>query len=214
MADQKITALTELAATPDGADLLAIVDDPSGTPATKKITVTNLLAAGGGEASAYALPGMGFTSGLIEQAGGTNDRGFAAVTTFEDGATDNWNVTVPVPDGADGLSLSAIKILFINENGDPDDVVLAAGTSHYDFASDSAPVNDGTDTVRAYTIADVGSTNDLDIITLNADVFNAIAGITLAKGDYIGMRLQRRGAEAADTLSAKFRVVGIRFEFA
>jgi hypothetical protein len=42
MANQKITeldALTEV----DATDLLAIVDDPSGSPITKKITVSNLL---------------------------------------------------------------------------------------------------------------------------------------------------------------------------
>lgn len=43
MSDQKITALTELAATPDDADILPIVDDVAGTPVTKKITVANLL---------------------------------------------------------------------------------------------------------------------------------------------------------------------------
>lgn len=41
MADAKISALTELAATPDGADELAIVD---GGVTTKRISVTNLLA--------------------------------------------------------------------------------------------------------------------------------------------------------------------------
>jgi len=48
MANKKITELTELSATPAGADLLAIVDDVSGTPTTKKISVTNLMAAGSG----------------------------------------------------------------------------------------------------------------------------------------------------------------------
>jgi len=38
----KITELTELAATPAITDILAIVDDPGGSPATKKITVANL----------------------------------------------------------------------------------------------------------------------------------------------------------------------------
>jgi hypothetical protein len=42
MANQKITELTALT-TPAGEDLLAIVDDPAGTPVTKKITLTNLL---------------------------------------------------------------------------------------------------------------------------------------------------------------------------
>lgn len=42
MADTKISALTELT-TPEGEDLLVIVDDPSGTPVTKKILVESLV---------------------------------------------------------------------------------------------------------------------------------------------------------------------------
>lgn len=42
MADQKITALTANT-TPATTDLLPMVDDPSGTPATQKITISNLL---------------------------------------------------------------------------------------------------------------------------------------------------------------------------
>ena len=44
MANIKISNLTELNATPAGADILPITD-VSGTPTTKKITVTNLVAA-------------------------------------------------------------------------------------------------------------------------------------------------------------------------
>ena len=40
----KITELTELAATPDNADILVIVDDVAGSPITKKITAANLRA--------------------------------------------------------------------------------------------------------------------------------------------------------------------------
>jgi len=43
MADAKITELAALGATPDDADLLAIVDDVVGTATTKKITVSNFL---------------------------------------------------------------------------------------------------------------------------------------------------------------------------
>jgi len=42
MADKKITELTELTA-PVNGDLVAIVDDPAGTPITKKVTRENLL---------------------------------------------------------------------------------------------------------------------------------------------------------------------------
>lgn len=41
MANQKITALTELTDIADG-DMIPIVDDPGGTPVTKKITKANL----------------------------------------------------------------------------------------------------------------------------------------------------------------------------
>ena len=44
MANVKISNLTELDATPAGSDILPITD-VSGTPTTKKITVTNLVAA-------------------------------------------------------------------------------------------------------------------------------------------------------------------------
>lgn len=43
MADTKVTALTELS-TPAGGDLLYIVDDPSGTPLSRKVTVASLFA--------------------------------------------------------------------------------------------------------------------------------------------------------------------------
>lgn len=43
MVDKKITELTALGATPDASDVLAIVDDPAGSPVTKKVTADNLV---------------------------------------------------------------------------------------------------------------------------------------------------------------------------
>ena len=43
MVDTKFTALVELAATPTTGDVIAIIDDPGGSPISKKITVDNFL---------------------------------------------------------------------------------------------------------------------------------------------------------------------------
>ena len=56
MADTKVTALTELTAV-EATDLLYVVDDPAGTPLSKKATAKNIVKAGGWEFIASTVLG-------------------------------------------------------------------------------------------------------------------------------------------------------------
>ena len=87
MANKKITELTELT-TPAGADILAIVDDISGTATTKKVTVTNLM----GQASASNLSSYDFNGNAISNFDASiNDQ---TGTTYTLVAGDNGKVVV------------------------------------------------------------------------------------------------------------------------
>jgi hypothetical protein len=70
MADKKITQLTALGATPAGTDIIPMVDDPGGTPVTKKVTVTNLM----GAAPVQSVNSL--TGSVTIDAGNLNDFNF------------------------------------------------------------------------------------------------------------------------------------------
>jgi hypothetical protein len=101
MANKKITELTE-ETSPQGADLLALVDDVSGTPTTKKVTVANLMT----QAPVQTADISGFITGLTAGELGDFDfddnaiLGFSASkndqtgTTYTVAASDNGKVVV------------------------------------------------------------------------------------------------------------------------
>lgn len=109
MADSKITELTELTEVADG-DLLVIVDDPSGSPITKKITRANLVTGVGGGQTLYecvvAASGGDYTTvGDALTAGKT--RIFVRNGTYTESAiTTSTNDIVIVGESPNGAILS------------------------------------------------------------------------------------------------------------
>ena len=93
MANKKITELTDLPS-PAGADIMAIVDDVSGTPTTKKVTATNLMSL----APVQTVAGRTGTVTLSN----TDISGLGTAALLDSG-TSNGNVVV-----LDGVGLPAV----------------------------------------------------------------------------------------------------------
>jgi len=104
MADQKITALAELT-TVAAADMMAVVDDPSGTPVTKKATVENVAYASAEYGSIYV------DNGVATQ---TVDNGTPALLTcFANDGVSSAGVTPTVADDKITVTNTGIyKVMF------------------------------------------------------------------------------------------------------
>ena len=130
MADKKITQLTALTA-PANTDLLLVVDDPAGSPISKKITIEDLF----GKTSGLSVTTINLTS--------TGDTTLAA-NNFTIDATTNITLTrgtVINEDGADSdtriESDAQTNMFFVDASADKIGIMTSAPTEALDINSDA-----------------------------------------------------------------------------
>ena len=101
MADKKITALSDLGSAIAGEDLLHVIDDPSGTPVNKKISIANVF---------NNIPTYLGLDGTAQTITGSTAPNVTASITLLDGASFSGDATGTLADGTNGQ----IKIIIMS----------------------------------------------------------------------------------------------------
>ena len=126
MADKKITALTDLSTGVAGADLLHVIDDPTGTPINKKVSVTNLI---------NNLPSFIGFSNSVENITDGIQTAVGITTALTLLATSGTNVASTL---ADGTVIGQLKIIINDIDGGNGILAVtdALGFADLDFVDD------------------------------------------------------------------------------
>lgn len=229
----KITALTEETA-PISTDLVgAMVDDPGGTPITKKVTFANLFGSASNVGAGTIVTTGALDSGSITSNFGTIDNGASDITTTGDitggthaatsdtAADDNSSMGYTATEGLVLTGQGSTNDVTIKNDADADVLVIPTGTTNVDIVgvTSSATFEPDGDTSAAdnsaigYTategivITGQGSTNDVTIKNdADADVLVIPTGTTNV--DIVGDATASTFAPDGDTASSDTAAIG------
>lgn len=174
------------------------------TVPTKNALYDKIETLGGGETAAWQsaptfFEGTGVSLGAVAS-------GNAGGLLMADGTNNQYGYyNFRVPDGADGMGISKIEIIYENLAASALNIYGSFKTIHYGYSNGGTATSDTTNTLT--TFASPSTSGQTGIITAPADSFNALPA-TMVKGDVVTVAFRRQGNDASDTYAQTLRVLG------
>lgn len=180
--------------------------------ATSSTTATWQTPSGGSDLSVFVPAGQGYISGTGVTLNSTTGSGQHITCVAMTDASNNqvWQVSSRVPSVANGLSISSVKLLFMNRAASVLNINGYFEVKKIPFTSGSSVTQDNTGTVT--TFASPGTAGQAGVITAPADSFDGIGAV--ATNDIIGVYWNRQGNDAADTYGQTLEIVGLLITYA